>query len=156
MTLTFPLLSEYADEETLWNFLIQICQGLKYLHQKRILHRDIKPRNIFLDAHGNIKIGDMGLGRALGPQSVFAYTGVGTPLYFSPELCQEQPYNQKSDIWAFGCLMYELACLDPPFKASNQIALAKCALLLLLLLFPFLTINSRLCECCDVFFCVSS
>ena len=109
----------------LWTYLIQICQGLKYLHQKRILHRDIKPRNIFLDGDGNIKIGDMGLGRALDPGSQFAETGVGTPLYFSPEMCQEKPYNQKSDIWAFGCLMYELASREPPFMASNHMALAK-------------------------------
>lgn len=61
----------------------------------------------------------------LASQSVYAYTGVGTPLYFSPELCNEEPYNQKSDIWAFGCLVYELAALEPPFIASNQIALAK-------------------------------
>jgi NIMA (never in mitosis gene a)-related kinase len=112
-------------EDLLWNYLIQISQGLKYLHDKRILHRDIKPQNIFLDKDDNVKIGDMGLGRILGPHSNFANTGVGTPLYFSPELCREQPYNHKSDIWSFGCLMYELSTFRPPFTASNQIALAK-------------------------------
>jgi len=112
-------------EELLWNYLIQISQGLNYLHEKRILHRDLKPQNIFLDENENIKIGDMGLGRILGPQSNFAHTGVGTPLYFSPEICEEQPYNFKSDIWAFGCVMYELASFKPPFTAQNQIALAK-------------------------------
>ncbi|KAL0485619.1 hypothetical protein AKO1_011933, partial [Acrasis kona] len=112
-------------EDLLWNYLIQISQGLKYLHDKRILHRDIKPQNIFLDHDNNVKIGDMGLGRILGPTSNFAHTGVGTPLYFSPELCREEPYNHKSDIWAFGCLMFELASFKPPFIASNQIALAK-------------------------------
>jgi NIMA (never in mitosis gene a)-related kinase len=78
-----------------------------------------------LDENENIKIGDFGLGRALSSQSHFAYTGVGTPLYISPEMVQEQPYNEKSDIWALGCLMYELASKKPPFMASNQIALAK-------------------------------
>jgi NIMA (never in mitosis gene a)-related kinase len=130
-------------EESIWNYLIQISQGLQYLHKSRILHRDIKPHNIFLDEDDNVKIGDMGLGRILGPQvwkiifnsfsvllivyikSTFAYTGVGTPLYFSPEMCNEKPYNQKGDIWAFGCLMYELCTFRPPFIASNQIALAK-------------------------------
>lgn len=67
----------------------------------------------------------MGLGRILGPQSNFAHTGVGTPLYFSPELCEEHPYNHKSDVWSFGCLMYEMAALRPPFIASNHIVLAR-------------------------------
>ncbi len=105
--------------------MIQISQGLKYLHDKRILHRDLKPQNIFLDEEDNIKIGDMGLGKILGPQTNYAYTAVGTPLYFSPQLCEEIPYDNKSDIWAFGCLMYELTSLRPPFVATNQLALAK-------------------------------
>lgn len=127
---------EPFDEELLWNYLIQIANGLKYLNDKRILHRDIKPQNIFLDKNNNIKIGDMGLGKILGSQSNYAYTNCGTRLYFlwkftslalylSPELINEQPYNFKSDIWAFGCLMYELATFRPPFVASNQIALSR-------------------------------
>eukprot|EP01028_Stygiella_incarcerata_P005906 TRINITY_DN2439_c0_g1_i1.p1 TRINITY_DN2439_c0_g1~~TRINITY_DN2439_c0_g1_i1.p1 ORF type:complete len:527 (+),score=133.82 TRINITY_DN2439_c0_g1_i1:87-1667(+) len=115
---------ERFDEELLWNYLIQIAQGLKHIHEKRILHRDMKPGNIFLDENENIRIGDLGLGKALGPHSIFARTGVGTPLYFSPELCQDRPYDQKSDIWGFGCVMYELMTLQPPFVASNQLALA--------------------------------
>jgi serine/threonine protein kinase len=79
------------------------------LHQKRILHRDIKARNIFLDSELNVKIGDLGLGRELGPASRFAYTAVGTPLYFSPEMCQEERYNEKCDVWALGCLIYEMS-----------------------------------------------
>lgn len=70
--------STSIPEETLWNYLIQICQGLKYLHDKRILHRDIKPKNIFLDEHDEVKIGDMGLGRVLGPQVRWSPHGVGT------------------------------------------------------------------------------
>jgi len=64
--------------------------------------------------------------RATCAQSIQACTnGIGTPLYFSPELCQDRPYDCKSDVWAAGCLMYELACFRPPFIASNQIALAQ-------------------------------
>ncbi|CAD7697301.1 unnamed protein product [Ostreobium quekettii] len=70
-------------------------------------------------------VGDLGLGRRLGPDSALARSQVGTPLYFSPELCQEQPYDHKSDVWAFGCLLYELTAGVPPFSASNQIALAR-------------------------------
>lgn len=113
------------DEGTLWRYLTQISKGLEFLHKNRILHRDIKPDNVFLDRSDNIKIGDLGLGRILGSRSVAARTSVGTPLYFSPELCQDRPYDDKSDIWALGCLMYELITMQPPFFASNQIALAR-------------------------------
>jgi len=99
---------------------------MKHLHDKRILHRDIKAQNIFLgdQCKDNIKVGDLGLGRMLGPDTVMAETGVGTPLYFSPELCRDEPYNHKSDIWALGILFYELTALELPFVASNQAALA--------------------------------
>eukprot|EP00762_Andalucia_godoyi_P000670 ANDGO_05325.mRNA.1 putative serine/threonine-protein kinase nek2 len=117
--------AEGIDEDMVWNYLIQVCQGLKYLHDKRILHRDLKPANVFLDENNNVKIGDMGLGRLLGPHSQYAMTGVGTPLYFSPEICMDRPYNEKSDIWALGCIVYEMCTGLPPFIASNQIALAK-------------------------------
>lgn len=67
----------------------------------RHLCRDIKPSNLFLQA-GKTVIGDFGLGRHLAPASL-ARTQVGTPLYFSPEVCQEKPYGLPSDVWAFGC-----------------------------------------------------
>ena len=118
------VLEQHFEEEAIWRYVIQLCQGMKHLHDKRILHRDIKAQNIFLGDSDNIKIGDLGLGRMLGPESVMAVTGVGTPLYFSPELCQDKPYNHKSDIWALGILFYELTALELPFVASNQAALA--------------------------------
>ena len=76
-----------------------------------ILHRDIKPGNVFLDAHRNVKMGDFGLAKELPSQSKFAYTNVGTPFYMSPEMVNELRYNEKSDIWAVGCLLYEMAAL---------------------------------------------
>lgn len=112
-------------ENEIWRYLLQLLEGLSYLHASRILHRDIKPANIFLDAAYNVKIGDLGLGRILGSKTAMAKTNLGTPLYFSPELCLDQPYDEKSDVWALGCLLYEMATFSPPFMASNQIALAK-------------------------------
>ena len=115
---------EPLPEEDVWDMLIQLTEGLHHLHDRRVLHRDIKLENIFVDGRGAVKIGDLGLGRLLSTQSSHARTGVGTPLYFSPEMCEERPYNEKSDVWALGCLVYELCCFAPPFAASNQLALA--------------------------------
>jgi serine/threonine protein kinase len=75
----------------------------------RVYHRDIKPSNIFL-VGGKAVIADLGLGRLLSYPAACAYSKVGTPLYFSPELCEEKPYDEKSDVWAFGCVLFN-ACL---------------------------------------------
>jgi len=88
------------------------------------LHRDLKPDNVFLDVDKNIKLGDFGLSRTLGTESEFARTFVGTPYYMSPELINESAYDIKSDIWALGCLIYELCALKPPFEANTQATLA--------------------------------
>lgn len=111
-------------EERLWKFLIQLTQGLQHAHSRRILHRDIKASNVFIDANDNIKIGDLGLGKILG-ESRCAVSQVGTPIYMSPEMCEGKPYDTKSDVWALGCLMFELAVLKPPFQAANQALLVR-------------------------------
>jgi NIMA (never in mitosis gene a)-related kinase len=79
--------------------------GLEYIHRSKILHRDIKTLNIFLNKDETVKIGDLGVAKVLNAND-FAHTMVGTPFYLSPELCEEKPYNEKSDIWAVGCLLY--------------------------------------------------
>lgn len=88
------------------------------------MHRDLKPGNVFFDGNGNVKLGDFGLSRMMGDESVYAYTHVGTPYYMSPEQISDQRYNEKSDIWSVGCVVYEFAALRAPFEATNQIQLA--------------------------------
>jgi hypothetical protein len=110
------------EEAKIWTFFIQITLGLQYIHSKRILHRDIKTLNIFLAADQSIRIGDFGVAKILG-KSQFAHTLIGTPYYLSPELLQDLPYNEKTDIWALGVCLYELCTLKYPFDAKNQGAL---------------------------------
>jgi NIMA (never in mitosis gene a)-related kinase len=64
--------------------------------------------NIFLSKDENVRIGDLGVAKVLQDNSDFARTMVGTPYYLSPEMCEEKPYNEKSDVWALGCALYEL------------------------------------------------
>uniref|UniRef100_A0A8C0GR93 Serine/threonine-protein kinase Nek8 n=1 Tax=Chelonoidis abingdonii TaxID=106734 RepID=A0A8C0GR93_CHEAB len=111
------------DEDTILHFFVQILLALHHVHTKQILHRDLKTQNILLDKHRMIvKIGDFGISKILSSKSK-AYTVVGTPCYISPELCEGKPYNQKSDIWALGCVLYELASLKRAFEAANLPAL---------------------------------
>ncbi|XP_029469049.1 serine/threonine-protein kinase Nek8 isoform X2 [Rhinatrema bivittatum] len=111
------------DEDTILHFFVQILLALHHVHTKLILHRDLKTQNILLDKHQIIvKIGDFGISKILSSKSK-AYTVVGTPCYISPELCEGKPYNQKSDIWALGCVLYELASLKRAFEAANLPAL---------------------------------
>ena len=84
----------------------------------------MKPGNIFLDADYNVKLGDFGLSKMMGDESVYAYTHVGTPYYMSPEQINDQKYNEKSDIWSLGCIIYEVAALRAPFEATTHYKLA--------------------------------
>jgi NIMA (never in mitosis gene a)-related kinase len=81
----------------------QLLLCLDYLHSKKILHRDLKTKNIFMTKKLQVKLGDFGLSKMMGSQTDFAQSAVGTPYYLSPELCEGKPYNHKSDVWAIGC-----------------------------------------------------
>ncbi len=92
--------------------IVQLLLAIKYLHDKNILHRDLKLRNIFISSRKDdrifrIKIGDFGIARCL-ESSQMATTMVGTPYYLSPELCANQPYDKSVDIWSLGCVIYEI------------------------------------------------
>ena len=73
---------------------------------------------MFLAKDDKIKVGDLGVAKLLNTQNM-AHTIVGTPYYLSPELCEEKPYNHKSDIWSLGCVLYELCTFKHPFEAKN-------------------------------------
>ncbi|KAF9209919.1 G2-specific serine/threonine protein kinase [Haplosporangium sp. Z 27] len=131
---SFPI-----PEEFVWNIMTQLTMALHECHcgmsrneetnqpmpRAAILHRDLKPDNVFLDANKNVKLGDFGLSRSLSnPQKAFAQTYVGTPFYMSPELISESIYDVKSDIWSLGCIIFEMCALEPPFLADTQAQLS--------------------------------
>ncbi len=114
--------NKYLPENLIWKFFIQISLGLAYIHYHKILHRDLKTLNIFLTKNLDVKIGDLGVAKIL-QNTLHAYTFIGTPFYLSPEICEEKPYNEKSDVWALGCVLYELCTFKHPYNAKNQPAL---------------------------------
>eukprot|EP00913_Durusdinium_trenchii_P034078 g31897.t1 len=88
----------------------QAMLALKYIHERHVLHRDLKPGNFFIN-NGALKMGDFGIAKAR--------TQIGTPYYLSPEVCDEEPYAWPSDIWAMGCILFELCALKVPFEGPN-------------------------------------
>eukprot|EP01065_Artemidia_motanka_P018368 TRINITY_DN21682_c0_g1_i1.p1 TRINITY_DN21682_c0_g1~~TRINITY_DN21682_c0_g1_i1.p1 ORF type:complete len:531 (+),score=204.59 TRINITY_DN21682_c0_g1_i1:195-1787(+) len=110
----------HMREEHILDWHIQTCLATNAIHQKHILHRDIKTQNVFLTSQGVCKIGDFGIARVLQNTFDQAHTFVGTPYYLSPELVQEKPYDARSDTWALGVVLYEMMALRHPFNAGDM------------------------------------
>lgn len=111
------------SETQILDWFVQMALALHYLHERRILHRDLKTQNIFLK-NGRIRLGDFGIAKVLDSTRDFANTCIGTPYYMSPELFKNKPYGYKSDIWALGCVLYELCNLRHAFDAQSLNGLA--------------------------------
>ncbi|KAJ3221211.1 Serine/threonine-protein kinase Nek8 [Clydaea vesicula] len=133
---TLMIVMEYADagtlddfiklqkkslpEEEILNMFSQICLGLHHVHSQNTLHRDLKTSNILISGTGRskvLKIGDFGISKVM--TNSVAKSLVGTPSYLSPELCEGKPYDDKSDIWALGCILYEMTMLRKIFEGTN-------------------------------------
>ncbi len=111
----------FLKEKTIWLYLIQMICGLKNLHERKIVHRDIKCANLFIDKTANgevLKLGDMNVSKVAKEGMLLTQTG--TPYYASPEVWKDLPYNEKSDIWSAGCVLYEMITLKPPFLAKDM------------------------------------
>nr|XP_020662537.1 serine/threonine-protein kinase Nek11 isoform X1 [Pogona vitticeps]XP_020662538.1 serine/threonine-protein kinase Nek11 isoform X1 [Pogona vitticeps] len=109
-------------ESQIVEWFIQLLLGVSYMHERRILHRDLKAKNIFLK-NNVVKIGDFGVSRLLMGSCDLATTFTGTPFYMSPEALQHQGYDTKSDIWSLGCILYEMCCLDHAFSGHNFLSI---------------------------------
>lgn len=118
--------------------MVQVTRALRHIHGRKILHRDVKPANIFVFAGAgadlsslcsvltedcDVKLGDFGLGKMFDNNSGMQ-SQVGSPSYFSPEICKGLSYGRRSDIWGLGVSLYELACLQLPFVARSVPAVA--------------------------------
>lgn len=115
--------SRFSENQIL-DWFTQICLALKHVHDRKILHRDLKSQNIFLTRDNTIKLGDFGIARILSSTYEKAKTMVGTPYYLSPEIIENMPYSFKSDIWSLGVILYEMCSLEPPFNAESLSCLA--------------------------------
>eukprot|EP00929_Paragymnodinium_shiwhaense_P037787 TRINITY_DN2006_c0_g1_i1.p1 TRINITY_DN2006_c0_g1~~TRINITY_DN2006_c0_g1_i1.p1 ORF type:complete len:1292 (-),score=303.91 TRINITY_DN2006_c0_g1_i1:302-4177(-) len=117
----------YIPEAQIMLWFVQLTLALNHMHQQHILHRDLKSSNIFLnsitDGGNTVKIGDFGISRVLEGTVDVAATVVGTPYYMSPEVCKAEPYGYKSDIWALGCVLYEMCMLKHAFESQSLLGL---------------------------------
>ena len=105
----------FSEAEVLKIFW-QLTSALAHCHHDlHMLHRDLKPQNVFLAANGDVKLGDFGLAKIIEATCAAVKTQCGTPVYMSPELCNGQDYNRGADVWALGCILYELMTLTMPW-----------------------------------------
>lgn len=98
-------------ENQVLHIFVQISLAIKHIHDRKILHRDLKTQNVFLTTAGIVKLGDFGIARILSNTGELASTRIGTPYYMSPEVMDNKKYNNKTDIWSLGCILYELLAL---------------------------------------------
>eukprot|EP00747_Dinoflagellata_sp_TGD_P163687 gnl/TRDRNA2_/TRDRNA2_182634_c0_seq1.p1 gnl/TRDRNA2_/TRDRNA2_182634_c0~~gnl/TRDRNA2_/TRDRNA2_182634_c0_seq1.p1 ORF type:complete len:568 (+),score=103.19 gnl/TRDRNA2_/TRDRNA2_182634_c0_seq1:87-1790(+) len=113
----------YHEREAM-SLFVQLAIALEYIHERRILHRDLKSQNVFLTRAGVAKLGDFGIAKVVEASDGYARTQIGTPYYLAPEMCNNKPYCFKADVWGIGIVLYELLALEVPFSAPNMAALA--------------------------------
>ena len=109
--------------DVLLEWMAELLCGLAHIHSKRILHRDLKSSNIFVTSKNHLKLGDFGVCTILGFPNAKAESMIGTPLYFAPEVCNNEAYDERSDVWSLGVVFYEMCTLRRPFEGDNLFSL---------------------------------
>lgn len=112
-------IEENFEENILCKIFLDICLGVKYLHDNNIIHRDLKTSNILIDKNYRAYIGDFGISKILTKYPKTS-TQIGTPFYMSPELFRKINYGKKVDIWSLGCILYEMIELKQPFMNNES------------------------------------
>lgn len=110
---------KHIEEAQIRVWALQLCLALKHSHDYKVVHRDIKTSNVFLDADNNVKLGDFGLARNLVGSRQASQGIAGTPLYLSPEAITNGICSFKGDVWSLGVIIHELCSLRNPFMTTN-------------------------------------
>ena len=104
-------------------YALQACRAFDYAHKRGIVHRDIKPGNVMVNKEGVVKVVDFGIARVLDKSKTQTGMLIGTFAYMSPEQYHGEHADERSDIWSFGVLLYELLCYQRPFTGDNPASL---------------------------------
>lgn len=112
---------KFLTEPEVRYFMTQIIGGIRYMHTRRVIHRDLKLGNIFFDPDMNLKIGDFGLAAVLQADTDRKYTICGTPNYIAPEVLTGKTvgHSYEVDIWSIGVMIYALLVGKPPFQSKD-------------------------------------
>ena len=111
--------NDFIKKDIILHFISEICNGIQEIHKNKLIHRDLKPDNIFLTGELIVKIGDFGIAKQLNNVNAYAKTQAGTMLYMAPEIINGQKYNNKVDIWSLGCIIHELCTLSYCFNSNS-------------------------------------
>ena len=106
--------------------MADVCAALDFSHRHSIIHRDVKPANIMINRAGAVKVMDFGIARALGEGQNVTQTAavIGTAQYLSPEQARGEAVDARSDVYAAGCVLFELLTGEPPFTGDSPVAVA--------------------------------
>ena len=104
---------------------LQVARGLSFAHESGLVHRDVKPQNVLLDADGRAKVTDFGIAHAVDVDGMtITGTVMGTSNYIAPEQARGQPVDEQTDVYSLGCVLYELLTGEVPFEGDNFVAVA--------------------------------